>query len=393
MSSAAAGFRPLRILQVNSLLNGGGTDDQCLKLCQGLIARGQHVWLSGPADRPCYEVARSLGIPVLPTPPEGKLRLGAIHALARQCQEHRIDILHGHNGRDLWPTILAARWSGVRPRVVLTRHLAKSPSSWLSRRFLLGHCDALIAVSRFTERILREGVEEPNSPVEERRSRPPLRGDHRKIRVVYGGVDPERFRPFDAREQRAAWGLQPTDFAFGVVGGYPKPRGKGQREFLLAAAELHAAFPQARFLVVGRGGLGDSLRADIERLGLAGRAWLTPYCTDMPAAMNALDCLVHPQVATEAFGMVVVEAMACGKPVIATACDGIPEMLEPDRFGVIVPMEDPGALAGAMRRMLTDAAWREQLVHGGRDHVLRHFTLAQLTEGVLRVYRECLVGS
>ena len=62
-------------------------------------------------------------------------RCGIATSLIRR---ERIQIVHGHHGRDLWPTVLAARLSGVRPKVVLTRHLAKSPSSWFSRRFLLG---------------------------------------------------------------------------------------------------------------------------------------------------------------------------------------------------------------------------------------------------------------
>ena len=109
------------------------------------------------------------------------------------------------------------------------------------------------------------------------------------------------------------------------MGGYDLPRGKGQREFLRAAAQVQAKIPQARFLIIGRGSLKEVLEADIVRLGLSGKAWLTPYCQDMPAAMNAIDCLVHPQVGTEAFPGVVLEAFACGKPVIASALDGIPE--------------------------------------------------------------------
>ena len=64
---------------------------------------------------------------------------------------------------------------------------------------------------------------------------------------------------------------------FAVVGGYDLPRGKGQREFLAAAARIHQKIPQARFLIIGRGSMAEMLRADIARLGLTGKAWLTPY--------------------------------------------------------------------------------------------------------------------
>jgi glycosyltransferase involved in cell wall biosynthesis len=344
---------PLSILHLNSLLKGGGTDDQCVKLTAGLCQLGQSVRLAGPEGREFAKTVSDLGIPFYPTPPEGPLKLRFILSAAKLIRRERIQIVHGHHGRDLWPTILAARLSGRWPKVVLTRHLAKSPSSWFSRRYLLGQCDALIAVSQFVAKVLREGVYEPESPEPERRVRPPMRGNLSKIHVIHGGIDTDRFRPLDATAQRQAWGLEPGHFAFGIVGGYDLPRGKGQREFLRAAAQVQAQIPQARFLIIGRGNLKQVLEADITQLGLGGKAWLTPYCQDMPAAMNALDCLVHPQVGTEAFPGVVLEAHACGRPVVASALDGIPEAFAKAGFGQLLKPESVPELAAAMRDWAT----------------------------------------
>jgi glycosyltransferase involved in cell wall biosynthesis len=341
---------PLRILHLNSLLTGGGTDDQCAKLAFSLHQLGQDACVAGPEGRNFSKVIRALGVTFHATQPEGPLKLGFILSAAKLIRRGRIQIVHGHHGRDLWPTILAAKFSGAKPKIILTRHMAKSPSSWLSRRFLLGQCDALIAVSNFTARVLREGVEEPDSPELERRHRPPLLGDLAKIHVIHGGIDTEKFRPFEAQARRREWGLRRGDYAFAVAGGYDLPRGKGQREFLQAAARMHAQIPHARFLIIGRGTMGDILRADIERLGLQGKAWLTPYSQDMPQTMNAIDCLVHPQVGTEAFGLVLLEAFACGKPVIASALDGIPEAFSVANFGQLVKPESADELAAAMSK-------------------------------------------
>ena len=337
-----------RVAHLNSRLTGGGTDDQCVKLAFGLHQLGLQIWLAGPDGREFSKVAHGLGLPFHATPNEGPVKLRFILSAAKVIRRQRIQIVHGHHGRDLWPTILAARLSGVRPKVVLTRHLAKSPSSWFSRRFLLGQCDALIAVSNFVAKVLREGVYEPDSREPERRARPPLLGDHSKIHVLHNGIDTNRFRPLDATAQRHEWGLAPEHFVFAAVGGYDLPRGKGQREFLQAAAKIHQQLPQARFLIVGRGNMKEILEADIARLGLREKAWLTPYCQDMPAAMNAIDCLVHPQVGTEAFPGVVLEAFACGKPVIASALDGIPEGFAVGNCGHLVPPEDIPALSDAL---------------------------------------------
>ena len=382
-SAAAA----LSVLHLNSLLNGGGTDDQCVKLVHGLQQLGAHVRLLGPDHCPLLPTIRKMGLPFHTLSAEGPLKARFITVAARLIRHHHIQIVHGHHGRDLWPTVLAARLSGRKPRIVLTRHMAKSPSSWFSRRFLLTQCDALIAVSHFVEKVLREGVYEPTSSEPERRNRPPMAGDHSKIHVVHGGVDTERFRPFDASAQRRAWHLEPGHYAFGVVGGYDLPRGKGQREFLKAAARISSQVPNARFLVVGRGNLGAVLERDIAQCGLQGKAWLTPYCEDMPAAMNALDCLVLPQVGTEAFALVVLEAFACGKSVIASALDGIPESFSMGGQGQLVTPEDITQLAEAMLTWAKRGPLIEEQRWALHEKIEQSGSLQKASRATLQLYR------
>ena len=379
----------MRILHLNSMLTGGGTDDRSVKIAHVLMRLGHATWMAGPAGREFSEVIARLGIPFHPLP-TGWLKLPLILGTARLVRRERIQIIHARHGRDYWPAILAGRLAGTRPKIVLSRHLAKSPGSWPSRRFLLSQCDALIAVSQFVAKVLREGHADPASDNPERHLRRPILGDHSKIHVVYGGFDMDQFQPAPAQAQRAAWGLGPEHYAFGVVGGYVLPRGKGQREFLEAAARVHSKLPQARFLVIGRGNMKETLEADIARLGLEGAARLTPYSHDMPAAMNALDCLVLPQVGTEAIPGVVCEAHACGKPVIASDLDGIPEAFAPGGYGQLVR---PGAvpeLAEAMlrwgREPALDLAARREM----HRRVAARFSLEQAARELAALYQSLL---
>jgi glycosyltransferase involved in cell wall biosynthesis len=382
--------QPLRILHLNSLLTGGGTDDQCVKLAAQLHRLGQKVILAGPSGRLFSPIIEELGAPFFDTGPKAS-RWQFILRAARLIRREKIQIVHGHHGRDIWPAILAARFSGTRPKIVLTRHMAKSPSSYASRRFLLGQCDALIAVSEFVAKILREGAFEPQSPEAERRVRLPLRGDHGKIRVIPGGIDTAKFRPMDAAAKRRELGLRPGEYAFAVVGGYDLPRGKGQREFLAAAALMHEKVPQARFLIIGRGTMAEVLEADIARLGLSGKARLTGHATDMPAVMNAIDCLVHPQIGTEALGLVVCEAHACGAPVIASALDGIPEAFAAGNYGRLVPPEDVGALAAAMAAQAVEPGLTLALAAEMHRRVEEKFSLEEMGAKVLRLYGDLLM--
>jgi glycosyltransferase involved in cell wall biosynthesis len=384
MSMDSTALAPLRILHLNSLLRGGGTDDQCVKLAAELHRMGQRVWLAGPGGSPFAPEIQSAGLPFVGTGPR---RTGLILRAARLIRRERVEIVHGHHGRDIWPVIVAARLAGTGVKIVLTRHLAKSPASWASRRFLLGRCDALIAVSEFVAKVLREGVYEPDSAEAERRARPPLYGDKSKIRVIYGGIDTKRFQPAPAPERRLALGLEPGQFGFAVVGGYDFPRGKGQREFLKAAARAHERIPRARFLIIGRGAMAEALKGDIAALGLAGKAWLTGQVSDMPEVMNAIDCLVHPQIGTEALGLVVCEAQACGKPVIASALDGIPEAFAIGACGELVPPENIEALAQALARQAGAPAPDMAQARAMHEKVERAFSLQRQGREVLELYR------
>ncbi len=383
----------IRVLHLNSMLHGGGTDDQCAAMVSGLTQLGQAASVAGPPGRRFIAQLAARGAPFLPLPSEGPLKLGFILGAARLIRRERAQIVHAHHGRDFWPAVFAARLSGRRPRVVLTRHLAKSAGSGFTRALLLNRCAAVIAVSAFVARVLREGVYEPDAGELERRARPPLRGDHSRIHVIYGGIDTARFRPADASAQRREWGLAPGDYAFAVVGSYDLPRGKGQREFLQAAARVAETAPQARFFLAGRGQLRARLEADLRELGLTGKARLLPYTEDMPGLMNAIDCLAHPQVGTEAFGLVVLEAFACGRPVIASALDGLPEAFAAGGAGALVTPGDVGQLAQAMIAQARAPRPSTEERHRLHERVAAEYSVLANARRVLRLYRQLLEGS
>jgi len=136
----------LRIVHLNSLLLGGGTDDRSVRIAHGLMKSGHQVWMAGPAGREFSTIAKDLGL-AFEALPTSRLKLPQLLALAHFMRREKVQIIHARHGRDYWPAIMAARLSGIRPKVVLSRHLAKSPGSWASRHFLLRNCDALVAVS------------------------------------------------------------------------------------------------------------------------------------------------------------------------------------------------------------------------------------------------------
>ena len=333
-----------RVIMLNSRLRGGGTDTQCLALTQGLIAQGWEVEIAGPESAPLASTA-----PALQSLP--KFRPLQIFFLAGILRHSRARIVHAHHGDDYWTALLAARLVQPRPKIIFSRHLAKSPKSPLSRKRLFAEADAVIAVSRFVAQVLTEGHRDPASPVAERHHRPPCRLDPRKLHVIHTGIDTKKFLPRERAftdSARRVLGLSSGDTVFGVVGGFDLPVGKGQRVFVRAARDVVRRLPKSKFLLAGTGTLAPTLQEDIRHHGLEGRVLLIGQQPDPVALHHALDILVHPQIATEAFPSVVLEAHACGRPVIASRLDGIPEAWSIGGLGHLVPAGDAAELAATM---------------------------------------------
>lgn len=338
----------MKVLHINTMLHGGGTDDQCVKLVAELRKNGVDARVIGPGGRNFESVIRQNNIPHIVAPAN---KLSFILAVAKELRHGNYDILHAHHGRDYWLAYLGKLLSFRSLKVVFTRHMAKSPSSLPSRLAILRVCDSMIAVSQFTAEVMQHGHHDEKSPEAERHHRPRVFGDYSKITVIHPGIDLNRFTPEGAAKVPGDYSFTPDNYLFAVVGGYDHPRGKGQREFLKAAARITKDVPHARFLIIGKGSLKTVLEEDIRQLGLEKVAFLTPYATDMPTVMRGINCLVHPSIGTEAYGLVLLEAFACGRPVIASNLDGIPEAFNVVGKGKLVPPEDIDALAAAMKEM------------------------------------------
>lgn len=378
MSAGSPRPQSLRILQINSLFSGGGVDNQTLELTRALSELGHQVGMAVAADSRWEHRAHEIGCPVTTFPSKSALRWKLIAHLVSILRRRRIQILHIHQGRDYWPGILAARLACCGTRVVITRHLMTRPRGF-SRQFLLRMAD-IVAVSKAVERILREELQGPQS----------------RIHQIHCGIDVTRFHPTRtpaAIALREELGCSSSEVLFGVVGMFERPRGKGQFEFLEAARQVANRYGYARFVLVGKGGLQEELQTLIRESGLSGKASMIGFREDIPSLMSALDVLVHPTTGTEAFPLVVLEAFASGKPVIASNVDGIPEQVVPEVHGLLVPRANVDALASAMELLAVDPSLRHRMGHAGRARVETEFTRETLGRRFEALYLSLLGGT
>ena len=176
-------------------------------------------------------------------------------------------------------------------------------------------------------------------------------------------------------------------------------RWKGAHVFIRAAAIARQAVPSARFVIVGGTLMGlepeyeSDLRALVHTLGLESAVQFTGQQADVWPYLAQADVLVHSSIAPEPFGLVMLEAMLAGKPVIASADGGPLEIVEPDRTGLLVPPGDALALGAAIARLLDDSAARARMGAEGRRRAELHFSATAMTKRLEELYEGVLAAS
>jgi glycosyltransferase involved in cell wall biosynthesis len=370
---ALAGGRRIKVVQVLATGTNGGAQEHLLSLVTRMEASRYDVSVVALSAGSTVRKLQRAGIAVLVIDdPDDSIAVGA---LAAYLAEARADVVHAHMYRAetvATRAVIALGEAGQRrPYLVATIHSSRvrSHEDQAHLRELTPHMDRLIAVSRAIEHKL----------VDEQRTSVP-------VSLVYNGVDLQRYD-----EQEACctlpeeYGMEPGSQIVGVVGRL-EPE-KGHPTLLEAWPAVLRAVPDAYLLIVGEGSRRDTLEAQARELRIAHRVVFTGRRDDMPAVTAALDVAVLPSY-REAQGMVILEAMALSRPVVASHVGGIPEMIQDGVTGLLVPPHDAEALAGAIIRLLTDHPLADTIGRAGHDMVHERFCIELMVNAIQSIYDE-----
>jgi len=203
--------------------------------------------------------------------------------------------------------------------------------------------------------------------------------------VVYNGIDVDAFVPAPVPP--------PPERHIGIVANLQPV--KGHEDFFRMAALLGSRYPHLRFHVVGddvqRMGRRRALEELVGDLGLSGAVRFWGFVSDVRPAFEAFEILVCPSY-EEAAPRCLVEAMATGRPIVATRVNGIPDMIDDNVNGLLVPAGRPDALAEAVARLLDDPGLGRSLAAAGRRRAVDRYSLAAYADGIARVYAACGVS-
>jgi len=307
-----------------------------------------------------------LGIPVLPLDAGGPSLLCLARSFGKQVRRLRPDVVHTHLFDADLIGILTARALGVRcccSTIHSFSFFAAPRHRWRYRLLLGPLVRRFLAVSRALADFLVHQCRLPAS----------------RVRVIPNGVDAARFAPAANAAPRFAPG--PT---VGVLTRLDAR--KGLPYLIQAMAQIRSDLPNARLLIGGDGEDRPALEREARALGLTGRVEFVGAMSESAHFYRQLDLFVLPSL-DEAFGLVLLEAMAAGLPVIGTRVGGVPEILEDGQQGLLVAPADSHALAKAIRTLWGDPDRRKRMAEAARQQALR-FDIGRTAKELQAAYEE-----
>ncbi len=358
----------MNILYVESSRSWGGQEYRtCLEI-NWLNAHGHQAWLVCNPDSQVHSKASELATRVVTMPLRSRVDPLCTLRLWKFCRQNKIDLLKTYSSKDHWICL---------PLFVCGIPLSRArcitdPIGSASRAFVFKHgCSQIVADASVIKRQLvkQHGI------------------DPAKIEVIGSAVDLVKFKPPRNRTKfRREIGVGDDISLIGNVG-MIRPD-KGQLQLVKAAPLVFEKHPGARFVIVGQGtGIlkrGINVRNAIDQAGLADKIIMTGYRWDTPNVYAACDMIVIASLHTEASPIVLREAFASGRPVIATKVGDIPEIVRHRENGLLIEPGDTQALAAAIMEFISEPELAARCALNGFSYATEHFSFDKMMEAKLR---------
>ncbi|MDZ7260587.1 MAG: glycosyltransferase family 4 protein [candidate division KSB1 bacterium] len=362
--------RKLNILFINSIQMFGGGEVWLLTTMAELRRRGHRVTL---ICRPYTELAhraQQQGFDLITLKMRGDFDPLIIFKVFRILKTKRIQLLCTNMDKELRFGGLAARLAGLK--AIIPRRGIDYPlkNKWRYRLAYMLLASRIIANSQATKQALLT-----NAPW-----LPP-----NKIEVIYNGIDLAPFLSPGKKDIRSELKIPKQVSLIGFVGQLDERKGL---VYLLEAFEiLVKELPQVQLLLVGQGALRNFIEKTVIEKNFQEKIHLLGFREEIPDIMKALDVLVLPSL-WEGFGIVLIEAMAAGKPVVTTNVSSMPEIVSHGQTGFLVTPANSVSLAQALMTILRDKTLAQTMGAEGRRMVQERFTLKRMIDHYERVFYE-----
>ena len=359
----------LSILHTESSCGWGGQEIRILTESQGMVQRGHHVTLVCCPNSKIAKAAPDYGIEVVTLPIEKK-RGSALMALRNWLKVHRqqFDVINTHSSTDAWLVALSCASLRHSPDIVRTRHVSTDVSRSLPTRWLYLSSSAHIVT---TGEKLRQTLHQYN--------RFPLS----QMTSVPTGIDLEKFSPQNKQQAREKIGV-PNKPTLGIVA--TMRVWKGHKYLIEAWKTLHLQFPDWQLLLVGDGPQRKNLQPMVKLAGLEESVFFLGNRNDVPDCLNAMDLFALPSFGNEGVPQGIMQAMACGLPVVSTTVGAISEAVIDGKTGFTLAPQVQETLINYLAKLMASDELRQQMGQASLAHAKAQFGLDNMLDKMEKIF-------
>ena len=290
------------------------------------------------------------------------LNRNKINKLKQFFIQNKIDTVFFSTSQDMKLTAVAGKKAGVRKIIYLRGLAVPVKNSFINRRLLLNNVTHILANSEATKRTINQNIKSPEIT--------------KKTTVIYHGIDLEIFDK-QKKEQKFDFKRENNEIIIGNAGRLTKQ--KGQHYFIEIAKHLLEKNINFKIIIAGDGDLKNELSQKISENKLTDKIILLGFIKDMTAFMNSIDIFALTS-SWEGFGYVIVEAMACEKPVVAFDISSNPEIITDNKTGFLVEYPDPKQFADKIAKLVRDKKLLMKMGKNGRESVEKRFELHNIID-------------
>jgi len=362
------------ILHLIETSGPGGAEKVLINLVEDLDRKGYSSIVGLLKDGWLNTQLRAMGFQTVVIPQGPGLDINWIRQTVHLMKAHGINVIHAH---EYTMSAYGSLLSIIRPTpLIATVHgknafYAESVKRRIGYRFVSRQATRMVAVSKDIKNFLKKRVG--------------IRCE--RIGTIHNGISVRKVPETQIEQLRSELSIKRGSPVIGTVGSlYPV---KGHTYLLKAAQNVTQLFPDATFLISGRGGLLEALEEEIKGLKITENVRLLGFREDVPALLQLLDIFVLPSL-SEGISIALLEAMAAGKPTIATMVGGNPEVVVENETGFLVPAADVRSLTEKITVLLREKDRARRMGDMGRQRVERHFSLETMVQKYQQLYECCL---
>jgi glycosyltransferase involved in cell wall biosynthesis len=357
-----------RILHSESSMGWGGQEVRVFAELEWMRAQGCWVALAAHPKSKIAQRARDAEMTFYALRTQKLLLPFEVARLTSWLIANRVEIVNTHSSNDGWLAGLAARLTAAR--LIRSRHIEVDYPNRFSSGFAFRTLPHHVITT--SQRIADRMVAELGVPA-------------KRISCIATGVDLSRFDPVLKGTLRDELGLSADTALVGMISVLRS--WKGHATFLEAAAKLFGQTKRPlHFIIAGDGPAREEWTQFIKQEPWKGRVTLLGHRSDVPNILASLDVLVLPSYAHEGIPQIILQAQAMARPVVATTIGGIPEVVEDNVTGLLVPPRDADALAAKIHAVLDDPALASRLGQAARAHIEKSYTLGSMGQRLLELY-------